>query len=74
MKEDLRRILFVLVLLFVGIAAVLVFNAFMNMQTEGLLVGILLAPLLAYALLSDGIREFSAFGVSVKSSERVERS
>jgi hypothetical protein len=61
MKEK-NRILLLIFLLLLGIALALAVRAIMKMQTEGLLVGILFAPLIAYALFFSGNLQELAVG------------
>jgi hypothetical protein len=69
-----RRVSLVVFLLFLGVAIVLVGRAYMAMQTEGLLVGMLFAPLVAYALLYGSLRELGGFGLTAKFGEAAKES
>jgi hypothetical protein len=62
MSDNIKNILLLTFLLFLGIVAVLAARAIMNMQTEGILVGILFGPLLAYAILFSGRLQELTFG------------
>lgn len=63
MMKERNRILLLVFLLLLGIALALAVRAIMKMQTEGLLVGILFAPLIGYALFFSGnLQEFAIGG------------
>nr|MDJ0706339.1 hypothetical protein [Leptolyngbyaceae cyanobacterium MO_188.B28] len=73
MKEK-NRVLLLIFLLFLGIALAFAVRAIMKMQTEGLLVGILFAPLIAYAIFFSGnLQEFAIGnkGITLKLAKAV---
>src|SRR5258706_10366089 len=76
MKTVVKRIFIIVSLLLLGVALALIAQAFMNMKTDTILVGLLLAPFVGYAVLSVGISEFEFGGFKAKlgkvASEKVE--
>ena len=67
--KTIRRVSLIAFLLFLGILIILVMRGYMKMQIEGILIGILFAPLLAYAILYGSLRELGVGGLKAKFGE-----
>ncbi len=71
--RDLRKPILFITLIALGIVFALVAHAFMNMQGEAVLLGFLLFPLLAYALIFGALQEFGFGGVTAKFNTAISR-